>query len=88
MTKNYQRGFGFGTLVVIIALVLIVGGYIYYSGQNGAPAGSDSAYPVTGSEVPVTPAPGQQMETGEVVTPTGTSTNSGTGSSTASTTTR
>ena len=79
MTKNYKQGFGFGTLVVIIALVLIVGGYIYYNGQNGAPANNIIVYPPTGTDAP---ANGQQMETGDVVTPTGTSTDSGTSSST------
>lgn len=71
MTKNYQRGFGFGTLVVIIALVLIVGGYIYYTGQNATPTSSgETPYPLTG----------QPMETIDVASPTSSSTSTSTAS--------
>ncbi len=88
MTKNYQRGlpaqagFGFGTLVVIVALVLIVGSYIYYTGQNAAPTSSETTYPPTGLNVPVTPPDNQLMETGDVIPAASTSTSAGVASTT------
>lgn len=75
MTKNEKRGFGLGSLIVIIALVLIVGAYMYYRGDNATPISEttvETNYPPTASGVP-----SGQMEQGdeEVVTDsTGTTT--------------
>lgn len=71
MKANFKRGFGFGTLVVIIALVLIVGGYIYYNnGKSDVPATIDGTNPPSATTEP-TGTPAAQMETGEntVTTP-------------------
>ena len=71
MTNN-KNGFGVGTLVVIIALVLIIGGYMYYSNQDTVPAETTE----TTEMMTETTVPAGQMETGtaapvapEVVTP-------------------
>lgn len=38
MKLQSNRGFGIGTLIVIIAIVLIIGAYMYYSGGKSANA--------------------------------------------------
>ncbi|MCC6290517.1 hypothetical protein IT398_00355 [Candidatus Nomurabacteria bacterium] len=75
MTKNKKKGFGLGSLIVIIALVLIVGAYMYYRGDNAVPVSEttvETTYPPTASDIPA-----GQMEQGDeavVTEPTGTTT--------------
>lgn len=60
-----NRGFGIGTLVVIIAIVLIIGAYMYYSGDKApetTPATTETT--LTTSEETAAPA----METGATET--------------------
>lgn len=67
-----QAGFGVGTLVVIIALVLIIGGYMYYSNQNAVPATPENVEIQTVVEASL---PTDQMEDGTLApeaTPTAT----------------
>ncbi len=63
MTNN-KNGFGVGTLVVIIALVLIIGGYMYYSNQDTVPAETTDMTAETADMGAEATMPAGQMETG------------------------
>jgi hypothetical protein len=45
---SMKRGFGVGAVVVIVALILIIGGYMYYS-QNDAPVTPEDNTDQTGT---------------------------------------
>jgi hypothetical protein len=68
MNSKFNRGFGVGTLVVIIAIVLIVGGYMYYRNQPAQPATETPASTDTTGTVVDTSVTGT-METGTTGTP-------------------